>query len=376
MEINPLYTVAGAFVGMLVGVTGVGGGSLMTPLLVLVFGFHPATAVGTDLLYASATKTVGTAVHGWRGTVDWRIVRRLALGSVPATVLTLLLLGRAAHQVDDTERAITLVLGAVLILTAVSMFFRERIVARFAHRLDRVPPRRTAALTVLLGAVLGTLVSLTSVGAGALGMTVLLVLYSRSPVSQLVGSDIAHAVPLTLVAGAGALDAGLDRLRPARLAARRIGAGRHRRQPDREPDFGAGADPGPGPHAGSGRGEAAGLRRLGDALTCINRVSRPAQGRRAPSRVTFNRNPRPLEPWAKPRPGPAPMILHDPAAFLLRRAEEESIRAIRADPSVVADIHRRLSLLYSARALDALTGDQEGWRVREDGVDEGGGTGG
>ena len=203
MEINPLYTLAGAFVGMLVGVTGVGGGSLMTPLLVLVFGFHPATAVGTDLLYASATKTVGTAVHGWRGTVDWRIVRRLALGSVPATVITLLLLGRASHQVDDTERAITLVLGAVLILTAVSMFFRRQIVARFAHRLDRVPPRRTAALTVLLGAVLGTLVSLTSVGAGALGMTVLLVLYSRTPVNQLVGSDIAHAVPLTLVAGVG-----------------------------------------------------------------------------------------------------------------------------------------------------------------------------
>lgn len=203
MDFNPLYTLAGAFVGLLVGVTGVGGGSLMTPLLVLVFGFHPATAVGTDLLYASATKTVGTAVHGWRGTVDWRIVRRLALGSVPATVLTLLLLGRASHQVDDTARAISLALGGVLILTAISMFFRERIVDRFAHRLDRVPPRRIARLTVLLGAVLGVLVSLTSVGAGALGMTVLLILYSRTPVSQLVGSDIAHAVPLTLIAGIG-----------------------------------------------------------------------------------------------------------------------------------------------------------------------------
>ena len=86
--IDPLYSVAGLLVGLLVGLTGVGGGSLMTPLLVLVFGFHPATAVGTDLLYASATKTVGTTVHGWRGTVDWRVVRRLATGSLPATIAT------------------------------------------------------------------------------------------------------------------------------------------------------------------------------------------------------------------------------------------------------------------------------------------------
>src|ERR1700674_2694635 len=92
--INPLYSVSGFAVGALVGMTGVGGGSLMTPLLILLFGIHPATAVGTDLLYASATKTGGTLVHGWFRTVDWRVVGRLASGSVPATALTILALSR------------------------------------------------------------------------------------------------------------------------------------------------------------------------------------------------------------------------------------------------------------------------------------------
>ena len=112
MDINPLYSVAGVLVGLIVGLTGVGGGSLMTPLLVLVFGFHPATAVGTDLLYASATKTVGTTVHGWRGTVDWQVVRRLATGSVPAAIATLLVLNHLGEKSSDTGHAITAVLAA------------------------------------------------------------------------------------------------------------------------------------------------------------------------------------------------------------------------------------------------------------------------
>ncbi|HEU4968964.1 sulfite exporter TauE/SafE family protein, partial [Sphingomonas sp.] len=102
--IEPLYSIAGVLVGLLVGMTGVGGGSLMTPILVLVFGFHPVTAVGTDLLYASATKLAGTGVHGWRGTVDWRVVRRLATGSVPATLLTLAALSIARMRAEDTGR--------------------------------------------------------------------------------------------------------------------------------------------------------------------------------------------------------------------------------------------------------------------------------
>ncbi len=202
MDFNPLYSLAGVFVGILVGLTGVGGGSLMTPLLVLVFGFHPATAVGTDLLYAGATKSVGTVVHGSRGTVDWKVVRRLAMGSIPATLVTLLLLSQAP-QTKNTGHTISLVLGAVLLLTAIAMFFRQRIVDRLAPALGEGGGRRVMILTVLLGAVLGVLVSLTSVGAGALGMTALLVLYPRSPINRLVGSDIAHAVPLTLIAGIG-----------------------------------------------------------------------------------------------------------------------------------------------------------------------------
>ncbi len=203
LHVDPLYSLAGVLVGMLVGLTGVGGGSLMTPLLVLVFGFHPATAVGTDLLYASGTKAVGTAVHGWRGSVDWRVVRRLATGSVPATIATLLFLSAAHRSAQDTGHLISAILGATLVLTAIALFFRTRIVRAAGQRFARLDERAIAGLTILLGAVLGVLVSLTSVGAGALGMTALLVLYPGSPVARLVGSDIAHAVPLTFIAGIG-----------------------------------------------------------------------------------------------------------------------------------------------------------------------------
>jgi uncharacterized membrane protein YfcA len=203
MIINPLYSLAGLLVGLVVGLTGVGGGSLMTPLLVLVFGFHPATAVGTDLLYASATKTVGTTVHGWRGTVHWGVVARLAAGSVPATLLTFAALSYANEQSRDTGHAISVLLGLTLILSAVATIFRSRIVDFLSPRFGTIPPRRLTMYTVLLGAILGTLVSLTSVGAGALGMSALLILYHDLPIKRLIGSDIAHAVPLTLLGGIG-----------------------------------------------------------------------------------------------------------------------------------------------------------------------------
>ena len=202
-HIDPLYSVAGLLVGLLVGLTGVGGGSLMTPLLVLAFGFHPATAVGTDLLYASATKLAGTGMHGWRGTVDWRIVRRLASGSLPACALTLLVLWLAGIGASSTNRTIAAALGGVLILTGVATLFRATIVARLSRSTASAGEARLHGLTILLGAVLGTLVTLTSVGAGALGMTALIALYPRAPLARLVGSDIAHAVPLTLLAGLG-----------------------------------------------------------------------------------------------------------------------------------------------------------------------------
>jgi uncharacterized protein len=201
-SINPLYCFSGLAVGVLVGLTGVGGGSLMTPLLVLMFGIHPATAVGTDLLYAAATKTVGTAVHGYKRTVQWNIVGRLATGSVPATLVTLWFLSRAKETVA-VNSVITSALGWALLVTAVAILFRKTIVAFFQRRTKELTPGRAAGLTILLGAILGVLVSLSSVGAGAIGVTVLLILYPTLPAARLVGSDIAHAVPLTLIAGVG-----------------------------------------------------------------------------------------------------------------------------------------------------------------------------
>ncbi len=201
-SIDPLLSLSGFLVGLLVGQTGMGGGSLMTPILVLLFGVHPAAAVGTDLLYASTTKMVGTAVHGMHHTVDWRIVGRLACGSVPATALTLLVLSHVNLDARAANDMISLVLGVMLVLTAVGLLSRERLVAAFGNRMEG-SPRRIAAFTVLTGVALGVLVTLSSVGAGAIGVTVLLLLYPRLPMAVIVGSDIAHAVPLTLVAGLG-----------------------------------------------------------------------------------------------------------------------------------------------------------------------------
>ena len=201
--INPMYSLSGFAVGALVGFTGVGGGSLMTPLLVLMFGIHPATAVGTDLLYAGLTKVCGAVVHGRNKAVDWRVALQLAAGSVPAAALALWTLSHFGVDSKGTNGAITTTLGFALILTAVTLFFRKRLLKAAAGFLDRRSGREIAALTVALGAVLGVLVSISSVGAGAIGVTVLLMLYPRMPTVRIVGTDIAHAVPLTLIAGAG-----------------------------------------------------------------------------------------------------------------------------------------------------------------------------
>jgi uncharacterized membrane protein YfcA len=200
---NPLYSVSGFAVGMLVGLTGVGGGSLMTPLLVLLFGIHPATAVGTDLLYASITKVGGTCIHGLNKTVDWRITARLASGSVPAAGLAVVVL-YCLHLTPEKSSVLhASVLGMALILTAITLISRQRILNIAATYIGELDPRRTTTLTVMAGALLGILVSLSSVGAGAIGITALLFLYPRLPTVKIVGSDIAHAVPLTLVAGIG-----------------------------------------------------------------------------------------------------------------------------------------------------------------------------
>jgi uncharacterized membrane protein YfcA len=198
-----LYSLAGFLVGMLVGLTGVGGGSLMTPLLVLLFGFHPATAVGTDLLYASVTKTVGTAVHGSRKTVDWRIVFGLASGSVPAAIVTLFAMRRFGATASSSPFILNALLGGALLLTSFAVFFRPWILRFAGDHLEAMSRNRVRRWTILLGAALGVLVSITSVGAGALGTTALLILYPKAPVARIAGSDIAHAVPLTLIAGIG-----------------------------------------------------------------------------------------------------------------------------------------------------------------------------
>jgi uncharacterized membrane protein YfcA len=203
LTVDPLFALSGFFVGLLVGQTGVGGGSLMTPILVLLFGIHPATAVGTDLLYAAATKSVGTLVHGFNHTVDWRVTRRLAAGSLPATIATLLLVSHFDLATPGASHAISLVLGIVLLLTAVSLILRNRLISMAGHRLAALPEKRTATLTVLTGVVLGGAVTISSVGAGAIGVTALILLYPTLPTKTIVGSDIAHAVPLTLVAGLG-----------------------------------------------------------------------------------------------------------------------------------------------------------------------------
>lgn len=201
--IDPLYVASGFGVGLLVGMTGVGGGSLMTPLLILLFGIHPSTAVGTDLLYAAATKTGGSLVHGLSRSIHWRAVMRLACGSIPASILTLLAMWQLGLNSASQRTLINLVLCFALLLTATSLIFRKTIMDRYRARMERVDDRTIAIATVLTGAVLGALVSISSVGAGAVGVAALLLLYPRQPMATIVGSDIAHAVPLTLVAGAG-----------------------------------------------------------------------------------------------------------------------------------------------------------------------------
>jgi uncharacterized protein len=200
--IDPLYILSGFFVGLLVGQTGVGGGSLMTPLLILLFGVHPGTAVGTDLLYAAVTKTVGTGVHGLNHTVDWRIVGRLASGSIPATLATLLALNWLGGG-NSAGGLISVLLGVMLLLTAGSLFLRRGFVKLMGPVMESLSARTIARLTVLVGLLLGVMVTISSVGAGALGVTALLLLYPRARMAVIVGSDIAHAVPLTLIAGLG-----------------------------------------------------------------------------------------------------------------------------------------------------------------------------
>jgi hypothetical protein len=206
--IDPLYVVSGFGVGLLVGMTGVGGGSLMTPLLIFVFGIKPHLAIGTDLLFAAFTKMGGTVSLARARVVDWRIVGQVAAGSIPATLATLHLLQRLGPANPATQTLMTTTLGLALLLTAIATFYKavrgKAAPTRIAPELiDQATRARHWALPVLFGAVIGTLVTITSVGAGAVGVIVLMLLYPALPLPRIVAADIAHAVPLTLVAGLG-----------------------------------------------------------------------------------------------------------------------------------------------------------------------------
>ena len=201
-SIDLLYVLCGFAVGALIGVTGVGGGALMTPILIML-GINPATAVGTDLFFASLTKTAGTLVHGYNHTVDWIVVIRLATGSVLASVLTLFTLYELHFDSHTAQILMTRVLGTALLLTALSLLFHKRMMRLYLKGVHKPNPELVRRLTIAAGALVGVLVTISSVGAGAIGVTLLLMLYPHMKMKRIVGSDIAHSVPLTLAAGFG-----------------------------------------------------------------------------------------------------------------------------------------------------------------------------
>ena len=205
MDFQLIYVVAGLAVGFIVGMTGVGGGSLMTPIL-LHFGISPSSAVGTDLLYAAITKAGGIHVHHRKGNIDWRITGWLAAGSVPAALVTQAVLQYGGFDTHIIDSFIKTALGVALILTSLAILFKGQLMD-YSQRnngwLTRLQGRQQIIATILVGWLLGAVVTITSIGAGAIGTVALFLLYPLLPTVRLIGTEIAHAVPLTLVAGMG-----------------------------------------------------------------------------------------------------------------------------------------------------------------------------
>ena len=202
------FILAGFAVGLIIGLTGVGGGSLMTPILIFFFGIKPYMAVGTDLLFAAFTKMGGTLSLARQRLVPWRVVGQLCAGSIPASLITLAVLHRLGPASPEVQKLMTTTLGMALLLTAAAMLYKavrgKQLPRTLAHGEELAAMQaRHWSLPLLFGAVIGTLVTLTSVGAGAIGVTVLLVLFPLLPLRRIVAADIAYAVPLTLVAGMG-----------------------------------------------------------------------------------------------------------------------------------------------------------------------------
>ena len=206
------FVFAGFAVGLIVGLTGVGGGSLMTPVLIFFFGVKPHLAIGTDLLFAAFTKMGGTVSMARQRLVPWRVVGLLCAGSIPAALAALWLLHRMGPATEQAQHLMTSTLGIALLLTAAATAYKvlafspqrpaAAVAARRANAANAAEPRHWR-LPVLLGAVIGTLVTFTSVGAGAIGVTVLLLVFPHLPLPRIIAADIAYAVPLTLVAGLG-----------------------------------------------------------------------------------------------------------------------------------------------------------------------------
>jgi len=202
------FVVAGFVVGAIVGLTGVGGGSLMTPILIFVFGIKPYLAVGTDLLFAAFTKMGGTIKLARARRIDWAVVANLSAGSIPAALITLYVLHTLGPADPKVQSIMTTTLGGALLLTAAATLYKAM---RGKAGPKSIAPGQEAAaarplhpaLPLLFGALIGTLVTLTSVGAGAIGVTVLMLLYPLLPLPRIIAADIAYAVPLTLVAGLG-----------------------------------------------------------------------------------------------------------------------------------------------------------------------------
>ncbi len=205
MQFDIVYILSGLLVGFIVGLTGVGGGSLMTPIL-LHFGIPPSSAVGTDLLYAAITKSGGIYVHSKKRNIDWRLTGELAIGSLPAALITLWIMHSAGFNPAAVNQFIKVMLGYALVFTSLAIIFKHKLLA-YSHRNDvwitRMSRREQAIATVVTGVVLGAVVTITSIGAGALGTVALFLLYPLLPTVKLVGTEIAHAVPLTLIAGLG-----------------------------------------------------------------------------------------------------------------------------------------------------------------------------
>ena len=207
MPLQSLYPVIGLVVGLVVGMTGVGGGSLMTPTLVFLFKIPVDIAVGTDLIFASLTKIAGVTAHGARGNVNWRIVMRLGAGSLPATVVTLFAMSQLKAHGKPLDGLILPVLGVSLVATALAVMLRKRILAAGGTWFD-LTEQQSNRIATLVGVVLGVMVTLTSVGSGAIGVAALMLIYPKLRGAEVVGSDIAHAIPLAAAAGLGHLTLG------------------------------------------------------------------------------------------------------------------------------------------------------------------------